>query len=313
MDSWRYEISQRGFLITKHISLTKNPDDSRLFSILAADRNHPHVHLVDMPYRLASTWQDSGCALRIWERGEKLLAWALFQPPWWNLDYVLHPSERGSLLEQEILMWGIQQMKDYAASIGDDFYGSVEFFENTPGVDQTVLSLESLGFREFDWSIVRFEKDLDQGLPRVNIPDGYLIRPLAGREEVDRYVELHRAAFNSNMMTTAWRRRTLEHRLHQPEFDLVAIDTEGKFVGFCIGWGGQDAGQIEPLGVHPDHQGKGLGRALELTAFQAFQKAGIQKALVDHASTNREAISLSLKMGFKQTHRALRYFIEIEP
>lgn len=281
-------------------------------SFLYADPTHPHIHAVDIPYRLTSTWQDSGCELGIWERGGQLLAWAVFQPPWLNLDFAIHPSERASLLEQEVLEWGIAQMMDYAEYTGEGFCGSIELFENTPQIYRTLTYLESLGFREFDWHIARLERDLDQELPSLMVPEGYQIRPLRGVEEVEAYVQLHRAAFDSTNMTTAWRRRTLESRSYQPEFDLVAIIPEGELVGFCIGWMGQSTGQIEPLGVHPEYQGKGLGRALELAVFHAFQEAGVQQAYVDHVSTNREAISLSLKMGFSLTHRALRYFIDIQ-
>lgn len=280
-----------------------------LQSILSADPQHLHIHIVDMPYRLTSTWQDRGCELRIWKKGDEIVAWAVFQPPWWNLDYAIQPSERGSSLEKELVEWGKKQMLQYANRIGEDFHGSVEIFEDTPNVDRTIEHLASLGFEKFDWSIIRFQKDLQQELPLPQLPGGFSIRSLRGEAEVESYVKLHRAAFGSDQMTTAWRIRTLKHPAYRPTLDLVAVNVEDKPVGFCIGWMWKGFGQIEPLGVHPDYQGSGLGRALELSALQALRNQGAGYTYIDHVSTNETAIALSLQTGFKQLNKAVRYFV----
>ena len=148
-----------------HFSTAVIPDPDRLHPLLSADPQHPHIHRVDMPFRLTSSWQDEGCEIGLWEEGDRLLAWAVFQPPWWNLDYVIDPLAQGSSLEEEVLGWGQEQILGYAKRTGEEFYGSVEFFEDSPKVEQRVDYLEALGFQEFDWSTVRFDKNFNQGLP----------------------------------------------------------------------------------------------------------------------------------------------------
>jgi hypothetical protein len=86
-------------------------------------------------------------------------------------------------------------MWSYARRTGDEFYGSVEFFEDPPKAEQTVHHLETLGFEQFDWSTVRLEMDLHQGLPRPQLPEGFAIRPFRGSVEVAAYLSFHRAAF----------------------------------------------------------------------------------------------------------------------
>ena len=130
------------------------------------------------------------------------------------------------------------------------------------------------------------------------------------KAEVDDYVSLHRAAFGSDKMTKAWRTRTLAHPAYQPEIDLVILSPEEKLVGFCICWIWHEIGQIEPLGVHPDYQGLGLGRALELSAFETLRNHGARFVHLDHVSLNKKAIALSLKTGFRQSNNALRYYID---
>jgi hypothetical protein len=160
---------------------TTNPDLTQLHSLLNTDPQYPHIHRVDMPYRLTSTWQEHGCEVGMWQQEGELMAWAVFQPPWWNLDFALHPLLRGTALEKEIFVWGAAQMKSYAQRSGDEFWGSVEFFADTPGVAQTIDHLIQLGFQKFDWSVIRLEIDLDQELPQPQLPAGFTIRPLARR------------------------------------------------------------------------------------------------------------------------------------
>jgi ribosomal protein S18 acetylase RimI-like enzyme len=271
-----------------------------------------HIHLVDMPFRQTSTWQDHDCDLGIWQKDERILAWAVFLPPWWNLDFAIHPAECGSNLENEVFTWGKEQMLAYARRTGESFWGSVEIFENRPNADRTAANLAKLGFQQFEWSTLRFEIRLDQATPQAQIPEGFQIRPLAGESEVDEYVSLHRAAFGSDRMTSAWRMRTLAHPAYQPEFDLVVVSPDGNLVGFCICWSWSNLGQIEPLGVHPDYQGLGLGRALELSALDALRNHNVRLVYLDHVSLNKIAITLSLKNAFKQSNNALRYYIDTD-
>lgn len=107
-------------------------------------------------------------------------------------------------------------------------------------------------------------------------------------------------------MTLEWRERKLKHPAYVPEIDLVVVGPDDQPVGFCVCWLLDGVGQIEPLGVHPDYQGMGLGRALEAAALGVMWEKGARKILVDHVSLNEAAIALSLQTGFKQTNNALR-------
>lgn len=280
--------------------------------LLNADPEHPHIHLVDMPFRLASTWQDHGCEIGVWEKDEQVLAWAIFQPAWWNLDVAIHPTVRGSSLEQEIFGWGKAQMVQYACRVKDDFWGSVEIFEDTPQAARTIQNLEAVGFTPFDWSILRFERDLSLELPSAQLPQGFTIRPLRGEDEVQAYVDLHRAAFASENMTVAWRKRTLHQPGYRPALDLIVENDQHVPVGFCICWLREGVGQIEPMGLHPDYQGMGLGKALELSAYHTLRDHGARRIKVDHVSLNESAIALSQKTGFRQRHNALRYYVDVQ-
>jgi ribosomal protein S18 acetylase RimI-like enzyme len=288
----------------------KNLNLAQIHNLMGADEDSPHIHVVDFPYRITSTWEDQDCELGIWSNNQEILAWAVFQPAWWNLDYVIHPTKRGTELEKEIFTWGKKQIVKHAKKNNIDFYGSVEIFDDTPQIEQTIANLKAQGFKEFDWSILRFEMELKPEVPNPELSDGYTIRPIKGKEEVAKYVALQNLTFGTKNMTVDWRMRTIDHPAYRSEIDFVIENPEKELVGFCICWLWNDIGQIEPLGVHPEYQGKGFGKALEFITYQKLKSLGAKRIKVDHASFNDKAIALSLKTGFKQKHNALRFYID---
>ncbi|MEM7333688.1 MAG: GNAT family N-acetyltransferase [Chloroflexota bacterium] len=281
-----------------------------LNQLLTAQEGYPHIHYVDMPYRLASSWHEAGCEVGLWREKGQIVGWALFQPPWWNLDYAVARSYRGTALEEMLFEWGHQQMIQYANRTGDEFWGSVEIFDDDPYFKETELVLESLGFKKFDWHMIRLELDLTNQLTEVVLPDGFKLRPYNPTTDLQAYVELQRAAFDSDNMTTAWRTRMIEQPGYIPELDLIIVNQANEPVGFSVCWLSGEVGQIEPLGVHPATQGIGLGKALEYLSYQKMIQFGAKKLLIDHASFNEKAVQLSLKTGFRQTHNASRYYLE---
>ena len=290
---------------------TQHPDFARYQALLNVDPKHPHVHLVDMPFRFTSTWQDHGCAVGTWERDDTILAWALFQPPWGTLDHAFHPSVQGSTLEEEVFAWGHEQMIAHAQRTGQGFPGVIEIFENTPHVERTLAHVQELGFEQLEENALHFELDLGQTFPSRPLPEGYTVRPFAGEAEIQAYVDLVDAVFGPSWMSAAWRRRTPAHPAYLRELDLVAVHEESGLVGFCSAWHWHDVGQIEPLGVHPDHRGKGLGRALERAVIGAMQDQGVRFLYVDHGTLNEKAKAVSRRNGFRQVNTILRYGIEI--
>ena len=108
---------------TTKLSTMATADFTRLQVLLNNDLQHSHIHLADMPYRLTSIWQDYSGELKLWEQGDQLLAWAVFQPAWWNFDYVLQPSERGKALEKRDLGLGHWPDEKICATRRREFLG----------------------------------------------------------------------------------------------------------------------------------------------------------------------------------------------
>lgn len=291
-------------------TIKETPGYRVIESSLNAYSQHPHIHLIDMPFRMTSTWQERGCKFGIWEEKTDVLAWAVYQPAWQNIDYAIHSSESDSTLEKDVLAWGKEQVETYAKATGETTFGYVEFFEDTPNFDLTLNYLREIGFDKVEESTFRYKLDLQRSHPRYQLPDGFIIRPARGRQEIQSYVHLVNTVFSPSWMTKSWRRLILDHPNYLRELDLVVENSETELVGFCSSWLWHNIGQIEPLGIHPNYRGLGLGRALELAIFDAMQRRGVQFLYIDHGSTNEKAIGLSRKNSFCKYKTILRYAIK---
>ena len=122
-------------------------------------------------------------------------------------------------------------------------------------------------------------------------------------------VALHRAAFGAADMTVEWRKRTLCMPQYIPELDVVAVAPDGRLAAFCICWLGPRIGEgyIEPLGVHPDFAGLGLGRAVLLEGLWRLQAHGAMTALIDRYEGDESARVLYESLGFRTHVRTVTY------
>jgi len=279
---------------------------------------HPqdNLHIVDLPYRLSSWALDAAYNLGLWEdeRGE-LLAWAVLQTPFWAIDYAFRATAPDETHHQ-ILDWADTQARLHRGTLYShpSWYVNVYDWQKSRQQD-----LEAHGFVSVaDWGAESWTKVLlrhtrQHSLPTHSLPSGCTIRPLQGAEEVAAYVGLHRAVFESENMTTAWRLRTLEHADYEPKLDLVAVDPQGQLAGFCVCWfapsgiDGRPTGQIEPLGVRADMRGQGLGRAILSEGVRRLYRHGAEHVVVETDNYRNAAFNLYKAAGFENFQNVLVY------
>lgn len=267
-------------------------------------------HVVDMPYRLCSPAAQDAANSRVWtdEQGE-VIGFGVVQVPFSSLDWAAAPGHER--LHEEIVAWGVASLNEVAQQRGESFGYLLDSRSDHDAV------AEAHGFVLDDWYMRSLALKFEQAPSAAPIPAGFKIRPLRGEDEVADYVALHRAAFQSRNMTTDWRSRTLSHPNYVPHLDLVAEDEAGALAAFCIGWlcelDGMVVGQIEPLGVLPEYQGRGLGRAILLHSLQQFYKSGAKRLLIDAESSNPASQGLYEASGFREFSRTYKYFRRFEP
>ncbi|WP_336249303.1 GNAT family N-acetyltransferase [Stomatohabitans albus] len=178
------------------------------------------------------------------------------------------------------------------------------------------VALDDLGLT-LERSLAHMQRDTSDlpGVPPT--PPGVLIRPFTW-DDLDAFVELNNAAFAHHPDQGGWTRDLAQERLRQPwvRFDQLFIAQEtsqssepGKLLAFH--WTkqhetqeGKPAGEVYVIGVHPDAQGRGLGKVMLLTGLHALVTSGAQ--LLDLWVNEAETAPMRLytSMGFTVAERS---------
>ena len=147
-------------------------------------------------------------------------------------------------------------------------------------------------------------------------PDGTTVRAFVPGADDEAWLRVNNRAFGNHPEQGGWIEATLRRRLAEPWFDvagfLLAFDASG-LAGFCWTKVHEAAdpadrlGEIFVIGVDPDRQATGLGRALVVAGLQylATARACPNGLLyVDAANTPARALYRSLGFAARRTDRS---------
>lgn len=297
-------------LLTDWTTLMTQPSISEATAILRFVQDHPDAcdHVVDLPYRLCSPSAQDERNFAVWrDDAGGVIGFAILQLQFSTVDWAVAPGH--GHLTNHIFSWTLDRLHAVRAE-RDPHYG---FLLGSHLADDPAIT--ALGFADDEWSMLHLSMPLPPQPIQPAALEGIRIRPLAGLPEADAYVSLHRAAFQTRNMSLEWRTRILAHPAYQPSLDLVAEDETGKLVAFCVGWAdevaGVKTGQIEPLGVLPEAQKRGIGRAILLTVLARMQAMGCQSVRIDAESANPASTHLYESVGFTEFARTYQYFRQV--
>jgi ribosomal protein S18 acetylase RimI-like enzyme len=99
-----------------------------------------------------------------------------------------------------------------------------------------------------------------------------------------------------------------EEHLQAHDFDpglSRVAERFGDVVGFLLArrWRHESVGFVDILAVHPDHQRRGLGQAMLLSAFAGFAAGGLREAQLGVSSDNARALRLYERVGMTPRFR----------
>jgi ribosomal protein S18 acetylase RimI-like enzyme len=243
--------------------------------------------------------------LRLWhdvdaQDAPRLVAWTWHEPPeieWhvWTGDAAADVRVARELLDVVIAEAGDAEIGLFAAD--DD--GS------------TRRLLDDHGFAPSGRRLSRWLWRAADGPPPAadasGLPAGYRIRGLAGPDETEARVRIHRAAFPTSRLTAAKYARLFELPHYRFEDDLVVEAADGSLAAFALTWWDPvgRVGEFEPLGTHPGHRRRGLARALMATGMHRFVARGAQVVEVysDAADAPAEALYPAVSFDRRSVHR----------
>ncbi len=148
-------------------------------------------------------------------------------------------------------------------------------------------------------------RSFTQPIPDAVPACGYTVRALGEDDELPARSWLSWKVFHPDepdekYQGWEWYRNIQRIPLYRRDLDMVAVASSGELAAFCTAWYDSVTRTVvfEPVGTHPDHQKRGLGKAVMAEALRHTQKLGATLATVSSYSTAAHALYES--MGFTE-------------
>ncbi|HLO29897.1 MAG TPA: GNAT family N-acetyltransferase [Anaerolineales bacterium] len=142
-------------------------------------------------------------------------------------------------------------------------------------------------------------------VPDVIPQGGYTVRPLGDEDELPARSWLSWKVFHPDEPDEKyrgweWYKNVQRVPIYRRDLDIVAVAPDGELAAFCTVWfdGVTGTAVFEPVGTHPDHQKRGLGKAVMTEGLRRAQKLGATLATVSSYSPAAHALYES--MGFTE-------------
>jgi len=289
------------------------------------DRIERYYSISGLSAEYAEPSFDPARNLRLWEDAEgQLIAIAELWVPevsgkmessGWLMFHV-HPENRDRGLEFDIIAWGevrMQAMANERGLFAKLYLGCRE--------DQShrVALYEACGY-EMERRFFRMVRSLTEPIDEPQFPDGLQLSHSRGIADAAAWVEAYNESFSdhwgSHAMTVAEHSHWLTQSDYQPELDLVAIASDGKFAAFCFCHIDPEdnlhrhclEGGIHILGTRRSFRRQGLGRAMLLAGLQKLKAKGMETAILGVDTENAyQAQALYESVGFRKRHAKLSF------
>ena len=251
--------------------------------------------------------------IRVWEIGGDAVGWGWFNPPghldWFVSDRLGRDEERA--LRAEILDWQAERAWSQPVE-GPRAEPQLETWAGVGWSEEAILV--ERGWTPSETTLTQWLQPLDVELDPPRVSEGYSVRSLRGPDEMPARVEVHRAAFAPSRMTLEKYRILLDQDHYSLDRDIVAEAPDGTFAAFAICWADPvgSIGEFEPVGTHPDHQRRGLGRAIMRHGLRLLRDAGLRDALVFSLTSNLASQALYRSAGFEAVALHRRYTRTLE-
>jgi mycothiol synthase len=160
------------------------------------------------------------------------------------------------------------------------------------------------GFERFR-ALWQMRRSLTEPLDEPALPAGRALRSFVPGRDEDEWLTLNGRAFAKHPEQGGWTRHDLELREREPWFDPAGFfiaERDGHMTGFhWTKMHDPTLGEVYVVGVDPDEQGSGLGRALTLAGLRYLRDRGAARAMLYVDEDNVPAIRMYEGLGFTRT------------
>ncbi|MHC8423729.1 mycothiol synthase [Streptomyces sp. NB004] len=152
-------------------------------------------------------------------------------------------------------------------------------------------------------------------LPDPRLPDGVTVRTFVPGRDDAAWLAVNAAAFAHHPEQGSLTQRDLDDREAEEWFDPAGFflaERAGELIGFH--WtkvhAAERLGEVYVLGIRPDVQGGGLGKALTTIGLQHLAERGLPTAMLYVDGDNKAAVSVYERLGFVTHETDLMYRTE---
>ncbi len=293
-------------------------DLARMRQLLMAGRqaniaaSYMHPGCLDFDTHYPPDEQDNRRNLRLWERIDQepptLAAWAMFWRHEGTFDLFVSPALHGTPMHEtvmdEYVAWAEARAREAGVKSLSPFWAMAH-----DKVLERLMTERGFVITQVDPPVPLFERTLDE-LPTIPLPDGFTVQGVRNLDDGRLRAAATHGAFRPNDDLDshfAEYAKFIGSAVYDGERDLFVRSPDGRGASACTIWfdGVNGVGLFEPVGTHPDFQGKGLGKAVMAEGLRRMKAAGMQRAVVGFDPNNAAALALYTSMGF----RASCYFV----
>jgi GNAT superfamily N-acetyltransferase len=236
----------------------------------------------------------------LWETDDNALAAVLHPDGRGEAFLQIHPRHRTAALVDEMLALA---EKKFPAPAADGKNKLHLWAHERDEILKTALTAR--GYTQTDAAEHQRWQLLDHPLAEVPLAAGYTLRSLGSDAELPARSWASWRAFHpdepdENYKGWDWYRNVQRAPIYRRDLDLVAVASDGEIAAFTTVWYDEatKTGAFEPVGTQPQHQRKGLAKALLTEGLRRLQKTGAVMAYV--SSYEPAAHAAYASVGFKQ-------------
>lgn len=245
--------------------------------------------------------------LYLWEAADGRIDAVLNAEGLGEAFFQVHPDRRSEALELALL----DAAEQHLAVTDEEGQKRLTVWANQHDpLRREVLSRR--GYERGDWPEYQRWRSLDAPILDARPAPGYSIRALGDGDELPArswasWRAFHPEEPDDRYEGWVWYRNIQRCPLYRRDLDLVAVTLDGAVAAFCTLWLDDvtRCGMLEPVGTVPEHQRKGLGRALICEGLRRLRWLGARMAYI--GSYSPAAHALYAAVGFTDYALAERW------
>ena len=123
-------------------------------------------------------------------------------------------------------------------------------------------------------------------------------------EDIERILEIENRCYPE-----PWTEGMFKHELTGNQVSVFfVLEESGVIIGYAGMWIIVDDMHVTNVAVHPDFQGNGHSKQLMFALFEQARMAGCKRSTLEVRKSNKTAISLYEKLGYKTIGRRKKYY-----